>query len=287
LPKLRFEKDSQHNQSGRKSPLQSSRETGIKKAVYSNRRGRYARSVSAKAISTKLALDATLRAAASAGFRAPGLGETNDGARSVQHVISPSALRFKLFKRKEGRLFIFAIDLSGSMALNRITHARRLMLALLRESYIKRDSVAIVGFRGTTADLLLPPSRSILRARRVLDSVGVGGGTPLSAGLVCALELAKRVGPNAGQMFLLLFTDGGANVPLQTSEIKDRAARRLIIEDEVQRLGGEMRKVGMEPVVINTHSAFNRNRDALVLSQKLGARFLEGGDSSELGSTSR
>lgn len=282
LPKLRVEKDLKNDRSGTKSRLQSSRATGLKRSVYSNERGRYARSVNSKTIPAKLALDGTLRAAAGAGFRAQGVGQTNDGTPDVRQVIPTSALRFKLFKRKQGRLFIFAIDLSGSMALNRITQAKGLMLGLLRESYIKRDSVAIVGFRGTSAELMLPPSRSILRARRVLDSVGVGGGTPLSAGLACALELAKRVGPKSGEMVLLLFTDGGANVPLQASEIRDRTARRRLIEDEVKRLGGEMRKVGVEPIVINTHSAFNRNSDALILSEKLGARFLDAGAPGEL-----
>ena len=129
----------------------------------------------------------------SVGFRVRGVDRRADLAPDTRQVIPTSALRFKLFKRKQGRLFIFAIDLSGSMALNRIGHAKGVMHALLRESYIKRDSVAIVGFRGTSAELLLPPSRSILRARRVLDSVGVGGGTPLSAGLTCALELASGV----------------------------------------------------------------------------------------------
>ena len=275
FPKLRFDETPRNERRGIKARLQSSRATGTKRAVYSNERGRYARSVNSKTVSAKLALDATLRAAAGFGLLARGVGRNNDGTPDLRHLIPASALRFKLFKRKQGRLFIFAIDLSGSMALNRITQARELMLGLLRESYIKRDSVAIVGFRGTSAELLLPPSRSILRARRVLDSLGVGGGTPLSAGLACALELAKRVGPKAGEMVLLLFTDGGANVPLQTNEITDRAARRLVIEDEVKRLGGEMRKARFDSVVVDTQNAFTPNGRALALAENLGARYFQ------------
>jgi magnesium chelatase subunit D len=274
-PKLRFERETKNNRSASKSRLPGRRETGIKRAVYSNEHGRYSRSVSSKSISAKIALDATLRAAAGVGFRARSVRKTSVLPTDTTQPIPSSAFRFKLFKRKQGRLFIFAIDLSGSMAVNRIGHAKGMIHALLRESYIKRDSVAIVGFRGTSAELLLPPTRSILRARRVLDSVGVGGGTPLSAGLACALQLAKRVGPMAGEMVLLLFTDGGANVPLQTSEIGDRAVRRRLIEDEVKRLGGEMRKVGVEPIVVNTQNAFTPNGDAQALADNLGARYLQ------------
>jgi magnesium chelatase subunit D len=280
-PKLSFERDITKARSGSKLRSESSRETGIKRAVYVNERGRYARSVSSKSISPKIALDATLRSAAAVGFRAPAVGKTAGLPTDGRQLIPSSALRFKLFKRKQGRLFIFAIDLSGSMALHRIGHAKGMIHALLRESYIKRDSVAIVGFRGTSAELLLPPSRSILRARRVLDSVGVGGGTPLSAGLACALELAKRVWQGARDMFLLLITDGGANVPLQASEIRGRVRRREVIESEVKRLGAEIRKVGIEVVVISTQKVFNRNHEALALSQHLGARFLEARGSGE------
>jgi Mg-chelatase subunit ChlD len=272
LLKPQFEKSVSDIQARKESPLQSSREHGGKKAVYSNQRGRYARSVSSKAISAKLALDATLRAAAVAGFSIRSPAARADSAPI--HAIPADALRFKLFKRKNGRLFIFAIDLSGSMALNRLGHAKSAILSLLRESYIKRDSVAIVGFRGVSAELLLAPSRSILRARRVLDSVGVGGGTPLSAGLRCAIDLARRASAQrSGHIELLVFTDGRANVSLRTHAIQDRASRRRLIENEVKRLGSEIRKAGIHPVVVDTQNAFTPNRDALGLAENLGARY--------------
>jgi len=273
LPKLRFEKASKNDQSGKKARLQSSRATGLKKAVYSNEHGRYARSVSSKMISAKVALDATLRAAAGVGFRVREVGPRASKSPDNRNVIPTSALRFKLFKRKQGRLFIFVIDLSGSMALNRITHAKGLMLALLRESYVKRDSVAIVGFRGTSAELLLSPSRSILRARRVLDSVGVGGGTPLSAGLACALGLAKRVGPQAGEMLLLVFTDGQANVALNTMVTADRAGRQRLIDAEIADLGLALKTAGVTAAVISTQSPYMSTGVAARLAEKLGARF--------------
>jgi magnesium chelatase subunit D len=273
LPKLKFERVTNNDRSGLRSRLQSSRETGIKRTVYGNQRGRYARSVSSKLLSTKVALDATLRAAAGLGFRERPLRKTADGPADRRQVIPNSALRFKLFKRKQGRLFIFAIDLSGSMALNRIGHAKGMIHALLRESYIKRDSVAIVGFRGTSAELLLPPSRSILRARRVLDSVGVGGGTPLSAGLACALHLAKRVGSTMSDKFLLVFTDGQANVSLKTTATADRAARLGLIDAEIRDLGLALQSAGVTAAVISTQGAYLSTGVAERLAEKLGARF--------------
>ncbi len=273
LAKLRFEKESKNDRSVSKSRLQSSRETGVKRAVYTSERGRYARSVSSKTISAKVALDATLRSAAGVGFRVRAVGQRADLTPDTIHLIPRSAFRFKLFKRKQGRLFIFAIDLSGSMALNRIGHAKGVMHALLRESYIKRDSVAIVGFRGTSAKLLLPPSRSILRARRVLDSVGVGGGTPLSAGLACALELAKRVGPKAGEMFLLVFTDGQANVALNARATGHRAARQRLIEAEIAELGAALKTLGVTAVVISAEDRYRSNGFAERVAEKLDARF--------------
>jgi magnesium chelatase subunit D len=122
-----------------------------------------------------VALDATLRAVV-------GLG-------TMRLPVSSQALRYKLLKHKQGTLFVFAIDASGSMAANRIARAKSTILKLLRRSYLNRDSVAIVSFHGTTANVDLPPSRSILRARRVLDSLRMGGSTPLGLGLVTTIEL--------------------------------------------------------------------------------------------------
>jgi magnesium chelatase subunit D len=185
--------------------------------------------------------------------------------------VSAEALRFKLFKRKHGRLFIFAIDASGSMALNRIAQARGAMLGLLRQSYVKRDSVAILAFRGSSAELLLAPSQSVLRARRVLDSLGVGGGTPLAAGLACALQLAKRSKAVQGELTLLLFTDGRANVPIVTNGDSDPERRRQVIAAEVKTLGYGLQAAGVKTVLIDTQRRFTANDEARSLAQTLGA----------------
>lgn len=162
----------------------SRRNAGLKQTSYGSQRGKYARAVSFTGDGRRIALDATLRASAGAGCRVPGARSSLLRAPDTRHPTPVLAsgtrhmttyLRYKQLSRKSGRLFIFAIDASGSMAFDRIRQAKGAALSLLKQSYVKRDRVAIVGFRGTSAEVLLPPSRSMLRARRVLDSLRVGG----------------------------------------------------------------------------------------------------------------
>jgi magnesium chelatase subunit D len=246
------------------------------KAIIDPRRGRYARSVSFKTDSARIALDATLRALAASSRRASNLS-VHDTTRSNRFSRSlPDALRFKLFKRKQGTLFIFALDTSGSMALNRIAQAKGVILKLLRQSYLNRDSVAIVAFRGKSALVSLQPSRSILRARRVLDSLSMGGSTPLSAGLVCTLELVKRVGDRHGEIRVLLFTDGHANVALRGNPggNSERIERQKMIEGEMIQVGVEFKKARVNLVVVDTQSGFGSDVDARRVAEILRARLV-------------
>jgi len=246
-----------------KSRANDGRSSRSKRTVYSHEKGRYTKSVGSRVSSARIALDATLRATAAAVRTQPG----------SPRLIPADAIRFKLFKRKQGRLFIFAIDLSGSMAQNRINQAREAIMGLLRQSYIYRDTVAIIGFRGSAAELLLPPARSIIRARRVLESLPMGGGTPLSAGLVCALDLAKRVGTTAGAKVLLVFTDGGANVSLNPTP-RNRVLRQRIISSEIAQLGLELKRNLVSCVLIDTQQAFSSN-DTDKIADTLGARLIK------------
>lgn len=219
------------------------------------KRGRYARAILNPGQSKKLALDATLRAIAA----------------SSNTTTPADALRYKQFTRRAGSLFIFVVDTSGSMALRRIERARELAINLLRRAYLHRDSVAIVSFRGTSAEEVLPPCRSIVRARRALDAVAVGGGTPLSAGVARALEIAKRSGGAYGQPTLVLFTDGGANVSLSTAAT-DRSLRAVLIAHELRILGAELRAAQIAVNVIGTTSRFGSS-DAQLIAEQLGATY--------------
>ena len=274
LPKLSSDRQPQKELAERR--LGSRARTG--RPSYNPERGRYARSISHKRASARIAIDATLRALLTMGCQVSPKDVVPNPTPHTLHPISPDALRFKQFAGKRGTLFIFGIDTSGSMALKRIGQARGAALNLLKVSYVNRDSIAIVGFRGTSAEILLPASRSMARAKRVLDSLSVGGGTPLSAGLARAIEVAQRAQTHQdGEVVLLLFTDGGANVPLCANGVRDRGERRQLIEDEVKRLGSEMRRARIHPIVVDTKNTFSPNGDAMALAENLGARYFQMG----------
>jgi len=234
------------------------RHATVRRRSLNQERGRYARAVSVKRIGAQIAFWATLRA-----------------ALSVRGAPKVADLRYKQFAKKDGMLFIFAIDASGSMALNRINQAKGALLRLLAQSYVNRDRVAIVAFKGTDAEVLLPPSRSVIRARRVLDTLTIGGGTPLSAGLACSLELARAATlQNRGDIRLLLFTDGHANVPLTQGIRNDRIERQSTIKAEVQRLGAELAHSAVNVVVVDTARRPGVNADTREMAGILGAEYV-------------
>jgi magnesium chelatase subunit D len=232
-------------------------------------RGRYMRSVEFKDAGARVAVDATLRAMVAQAS----LKRGRSGAALTP--VSSDALRYKLLKDKQGTLFIFAIDASGSMAANRIARAKSTILKLLRKSYLNRDSVAIVSFHGMTASLDLPPSRSILRARRVLDSLRMGGSTPLGAGLVTTIELIKLVGDKFGETVVLLFTDGRSNVPLRRNGLNVRAMRHLKIEGELRELNVALRKTRARVIVVDTQKEFESSEETRRLAEILQAQFVK------------
>jgi len=231
------------------------------KAALVQQRGRYTRAVPFKSTGARIALDATLRALV--------------GFEKRLAPVSTQALRYKQLKHKQGTLFVFAIDASGSMAANRIARAKSTILKLLRKSYLNRDSVAIVSFHGTTANVDLPPSRSILRARRVLDSLHMGGSTPLGLGLVTTIELLELVGNKFGENVVLLFTDGRSNVPLRRGGLNLRAFRQVKIESELRELTVALHRTKARVVVVDTQREFESAEETRRLAGILRARFVK------------
>ena len=262
---VRLDEHLRRTERAEKTQSRSRRATGAKAAL-DQQRGRYTRAVSFKSAGARIAIDATLRALA-------GL----DSVTGQLTPVSSRALRYKLLKHKQGTLFVFAIDASGSMAANRIARAKSTILKLLRKSYLNRDSVAIVSFHGTTANVDLPPSRSILRARRVLDSLRMGGSTPLGAGLVTTIELIELVGKKFGETVVLLFTDGRSNVPLRRNGLKARAFRQLKIEGELHELKVALRRTRARVVVVDTQKEFESSEETRRLAEILHARFVKVG----------
>ena len=163
----------------------------------------------------RLSLVDTLRAAAPwQKLRADG-----GGARRVK--IRRDDLRVFRFETRAQALTIFAVDASGSAAFARLAEAKGAVELLLAEAYVHRAQVALISFRGAGADLVLPPTRSLARARRALADVPGGGGTPLAAGLIAAGDLAEAARARGLTPFIVVLTDGRAN--MTRDGVADRA----------------------------------------------------------------
>ena len=248
-------------------------------------RGRYIRSAINRTRDSRIAIDATLRAAAPfQSFRrvrselnrkqssdGEALKEAAKTPQTRRVKIEPSDLRFKEFKHRSGILFIFAVDASGSMALNRMAQAKGALTRLLQQAYVHRDKVALISFRGERADVLLAPTRSVELAKRLVDALPAGGGTPLSAGVAKAIELA-RISRLRGtsQTMLVLFTDGRANVGLGDGHAR---GTRSTIGEELEQLGALLGSEEISSVVVDTKSRFVSSGEGEALARMLGARY--------------
>jgi magnesium chelatase subunit D len=154
--------------------------------------------------------------------------------------------RVARFKHRAQTTTIFVVDASGSAALHRLAEAKGAVELLLAECYVRRDRVALLAFRGRGAELLLPPTRSLVRAKRSLASLPGGGGTPLAAGIDAAAALADAVGRRGETPVVILLTDGRANVA------RDGAGGRARAEEEALAAARAMRAAGLTVLLVDT-----------------------------------
>jgi len=166
----------------------------------------------------RLSLIDTLRAAAPW----QRLRRTADTASRV--LVRRDDLRIRRFETRAESVTIFVVDASGSAALSRLAEAKGAVELLLADSYVQRAQVALIAFRGNGATVLLPPTRSLARARRSLAELPGGGGTPLAAGLRAAIDVADAARARGQTPFVVLLTDGRANIAADGRAVRIVAA---------------------------------------------------------------
>lgn len=126
--------------------------------------------------------------------------------------ISKSDFRVRRYQERTQTLTIFAVDASGSAAMHRLAEAKGAVELLLAECYVRRDQVAVLSFRGTGAEILLPSTRSLVRAKRSLAEMPGGGGTPLADAIYIATEVAQNAQRHGLTPVIVFLTDGRANI---------------------------------------------------------------------------
>lgn len=137
-----------------------------------------------------------------------------DNSRNTKRglYIEPADIRVKRFEQRKSSVMIFVVDASGSSAYQRMAEAKGAIELILADCYSHRTEVALIAFKGESADLLLPPTRSLVRAKRTLAQLPGGGGTPMGAALQAMHDLAMSVAASGATPSFILLTDGAANV---------------------------------------------------------------------------
>jgi magnesium chelatase subunit D len=236
--------------------------SGTGAAKKGNRRGRPLPSRAGRLGSdTRVDLVATLRAAA------PWQPLRRQTTGQVDRLhIRMSDVRVRQFEERSDRAIIFVVDASGSAALARLAEAKGAIELLLSEAYARRDHVALVAFRGDGADVLLPPTRSLVQTKRRLGQLPGGGGTPLASGLKAALELAGLAQGKGMTPSIALLTDGRANVDLSG------VANRAQAAEDSRLMARAIRARGLSGLVIDTGVRPTRGLDEL--ARDMGVPYL-------------
>jgi len=268
------------------SSREKSGKGGGRGLIFSQDRGRYIKPMLPKGKVVRLAVDATLRASApyQKGRRERAVGTPSE-SRGVH--IEQGDVRIKKMARKAGSLIIFVVDASGSMALNRMNAAKGAAMSLLTEAYQSRDQICLIPFQGNEADVLLPPTRSIAMAKKRLEQMPCGGGSPLAH----ALQKASLTGLNAqktgdvGKVVVVVISDGRANVPLCQSlgeecdfsddpDSKDGKPTRAFLQEEVKVTAKQLGALaGFNLLCVDTENKFVSTGMAKEIANAAGGKY--------------
>lgn len=217
--------------------------------------GRYARAREPDGRVADLALDATLRAAAPY--------QRSRDRNGLAVAVERRDIRVKVRERRSGCTVLYLVDASGSLGVRRrMAAVKGAVLSMLRDGYVKRDRVGLMAFRRDSAELILPPTRSVEYGYRRLEELPTGGRTPLGEALVTAGEyMTSYVRSHQGEeCYVVVITDGRANVPLK--EGSDAT-------EEVGRLASDLKVPGVRWIVIDAAAGHVRFDDARKLAESL------------------
>jgi Mg-chelatase subunit ChlD len=236
-------------QSGRRSYTRTDR-----------KRGRYVQARPAGDRTDDIAFDATLRAAAPFQIER----ETQKRETGMAYALRRGDLQRKVRVRRASNLVLFVVDASWSMAVSeRMQATKGAIMSLLTDAYQRRDRVGLIVFNKDRANLVLPPTNSVMLAKEALVDVQVGGKTPLSAGLLLAYDTVRREKQLHTDIMplIILLTDGAGNVSISDS---------LSPQEESHQIANLIKEDDIRTVTINMeHTAFDQGL-AASLADKLG-----------------
>ena len=241
---------------GRRVIRRTSSRKGRRAMVESNdATGRYARSRPSDEKVHDIAFDATIRAAAP--YQK---GREHEG---LSISIHPQDVREKVRERRSGCTIMFLVDASGSLGVRkRMAAVKGAVLSMLRDSYVKRDRIGMMAFRRDSAELILPPTKSVEYSYRKLEELPTGGKTPLGEALVTVNEFMtsySRSHPGES-CYIVLITDGRANVPLKQGADAN---------EEVRKLAADMAIPQVKWIVIDASAGYIRFDNAEKLAMEL------------------
>lgn len=188
------------------------------------------------------------------------------GTEDKRFIVQKSDFRYSRLKNRRETVTIFLVDGSGSAAMQRLSEAKGAVELLLAECYIRRDQVSVIAFRHKAAELLLPPTRSLARAKRSLAGMPGGGGTPLANGLEAAFGLADSEYRRGLTPILVVLTDGRANIA------KDGTADRTKAVEDAESMAQAIHRAGFDAIVIDT--ATRPDRRAAAVAKAMNAAYM-------------
>lgn len=190
--------------------------------------------------------------------------------RTAQTGTTPSTLlirkedfRYRRRRHQQPSTAIFVVDASGSTALERLGETKGAIEQLLASCYVRRDEVSLIAFRGKAAEILMPPTRSLVAAKRKLSALPGGGPTPLASGLERGLEMALAARRRGSTPIIVVMTDGSGNIAL------DGTADRALAGRQTETIARLYRANGLKSICIDIA---RRPRDSVTsLAGLLGA----------------